>query len=300
MCSTCGHCSRSHLHAPRQQWQRRGDGHIPSAVFITCVYTLHLQAHGSDLSSTTHIQQSAPGNYTAAGSGPAACKEGSSMHTAGLSPRTPAVARNGLYVDAGLDSHSTAAGHFDCSTPSRRTTLEPRVTLDDALQHSSEQHTVSASAPALRRLKRLSLKTPNHAFSEIPANAGAVLVLYVDSSPIDQAVMSALLNSEPGYKLASASTGRQALDMVLSAEWLPDIILIDVMLPDMKPSDVCNSLRAVYSTVELPVLLLSSRSGEEDMLAALEGGQVNDFLLKPLRRLELMARINSQVGKRAR
>jgi DNA-binding response OmpR family regulator len=57
---------------------------------------------------------------------------------------------------------------------------------------------------------------------------------------------------------------------------------------------VCSQLRSVFGPLELPIVLLSSRSGEADMLAALERG-VNDFLIKPLRRTELLARINSQV-----
>jgi DNA-binding response OmpR family regulator len=58
---------------------------------------------------------------------------------------------------------------------------------------------------------------------------------------------------------------------------------------------VCSHLRSMFQPLELPIVLLSSRSGEADMLAALERG-VNDFLIKPLRRTELLARINSQVG----
>jgi DNA-binding response OmpR family regulator len=58
---------------------------------------------------------------------------------------------------------------------------------------------------------------------------------------------------------------------------------------------VCSQIRDVFGPLELPIVLLSSRSGEADMLAALERG-VNDFLIKPLRRTELLARINSQVG----
>ena len=53
-------------------------------------------------------------------------------------------------------------------------------------------------------------------------------------------------------------------------------------------------MRAAFSPLELPIMLLASRSGEAEALAALEAG-VNDFLIKPLRRRELLARINSQV-----
>lgn len=55
-------------------------------------------------------------------------------------------------------------------------------------------------------------------------------------------------------------------------------------------------LRSQFSPLELPILLITTRSGEADALAALEKG-VNDFLLKPLRLVELQARINSQVRR---
>jgi DNA-binding response OmpR family regulator len=58
---------------------------------------------------------------------------------------------------------------------------------------------------------------------------------------------------------------------------------------------VCKVLRLHFSPLELPILLVSARSGEADALAALDK-DVNDFLLKPLRRMELQARINRQVG----
>jgi hypothetical protein len=66
--------------------------------------------------------------------------------------------------------------------------------------------------------------------------------------------------------------------------------------PSANPNpQVCKVLRLHFSPLELPILLVSARSGEADALAALDKG-VNDFLLKPLRRMELQARINSQVG----
>jgi DNA-binding response OmpR family regulator len=58
---------------------------------------------------------------------------------------------------------------------------------------------------------------------------------------------------------------------------------------------VCKVLRLHFSPLELPILLATAHSGEAEALAALEKG-VNDFLLKPLRLMELQARINSQVG----
>ncbi|KAF8068337.1 Gyc88E [Scenedesmus sp. PABB004] len=160
----------------------------------------------------------------------------------------------------------------------------------------------AAGLPSLgvQRLRRFSLRksAPRQAYSEAPAHCGVALVLCVNASPIDQAVVSALLGGEASLSLAFAGSGQAALDAVLCGAWLPDVLLMDVALPDMRSSEVTAALRAVYSPAELPIVLMSSRSGEADMLAALEGG-VNDFLIKPMRRTELLARINSQLMIRA-
>ncbi|KAF6254791.1 hypothetical protein COO60DRAFT_286934 [Scenedesmus sp. NREL 46B-D3] len=142
----------------------------------------------------------------------------------------------------------------------------------------------SGGCPSTRRRR---LPTPR-------PTGGTMLVLYVDSSPIDQAVASVLLDNEPGLRLVSVSSGAEALEVVFSGQWLPDLVLMDVLLQDMAASEVCRQVRCAFGSLELPIVLLSSRSGEAGMLAALERG-VNDFLIKPLRRIELLARVNSQV-----
>lgn len=130
----------------------------------------------------------------------------------------------------------------------------------------------------LQRLqRRLSqYTTQKQAYSD--AHAGTMLVLYVDSSPIDQAVAGVRLGSEPGLLLACVSSGSEALEAVFGGKWLPDLVLMDVALHDAPASEVAGQMRAAFSPLELPIMLLASRSGEAEALAALEAG-VNDFLI---------------------
>lgn len=92
--------------------------------------------------------------------------------------------------------------------------------------------------------------TSVQAYSEVPGHAGRVLVLYVDKNPINQAVVAMLLGSEGQtvreFKVVSARCGREALDMIFSSTYLPDLVLLDSMLPDMRASEVraAEQLRA--------------------------------------------------------
>ncbi|WIA10771.1 hypothetical protein OEZ85_010940 [Tetradesmus obliquus] len=100
----------------------------------------------------------------------------------------------------------------------------------------------------------------------------ALVTRLLDSSPIDQAVAGVRLGSEPGLLLACVSSGSEALEAVFGGKWLPDLVLMDVALHDAPASEVAGQMRAAFSPLELPIMLLASRSGEAQALAALEAG----------------------------
>ena len=116
------------------------------------------------------------------------------------------------------------------------------------------------------------------------ASAGKVRVLVIDDEPeIRRAVQMGLASGD--YVVAWAPTGQQGLEMV--AQWHPDIVLLDLSLPDMDGIEVTRTLRS-WSAV--PILILSVRSGDADKIAALELG-ADDYLTKPFSMGELLARI---------
>jgi CheY-like chemotaxis protein len=98
--------------------------------------------------------------------------------------------------------------------------------------------------------------------------------------------------AEQGYGLITATTGQQGID--LFAQQHPDVLVLDHSLPDMTGLDV---LRQVRQRSKLPVIFCTARDGQEDVVTALREG-ADDYLRKPIRRLELLARVES-VTRRA-
>src|SRR6266496_247758 len=123
-----------------------------------------------------------------------------------------------------------------------------------------------------------------------PANAadrqGRILV--VDDTPQNVRLLDAILTPR-GYTVVGASSGQQALDLV--AEQLPDIVLLDIMMPGMDGHAVCRRLRADPATALLPVVMVTA-SGDQNKVKALESG-ADDFIPKPVNQTELLARVRS-------
>ncbi len=109
-------------------------------------------------------------------------------------------------------------------------------------------------------------------------------VLVIDDEPeIGRAVRAGLRGAE--FSVEWVATAAEGLERV--AQWRPDVILLDLSLPDMDGVEVCRQLRAWTQT---PVIVLSVRSREGDKVAALEQG-ADDYLTKPFGMGELIARI---------
>jgi len=113
-------------------------------------------------------------------------------------------------------------------------------------------------------------------------------VLLVDSDREFCDFLSGLL-SECGYEVLHAATGEEATRMALSH--CPELILIERTLPDMEGIKVVQSVRE-WSL--LPILILSEQS-EEEMVAELLDGGADDYILKPIRPLELLARMRAAI-----
>jgi len=100
--------------------------------------------------------------------------------------------------------------------------------------------------------------------------------------------MEALL-SPRGFEVISTASGREGLD------WLEgrsaDIVLLDIVMPEMNGYEVCRRLRASDTTQMLPVVMLTS-SDDEDKVQAIEAG-ADDFISRPFNAAELLARVRS-------
>lgn len=115
------------------------------------------------------------------------------------------------------------------------------------------------------------------------------LILVVDDEIISRSTIEILLTAE-GYELIFAENGKEAL--VKAAELIPDLMLLDVMMPEMNGFEVCQQLRANPRTTKLPVVMITALDDRESRLRGLEVG-ADDFMSKPFDRAELRARIRT-------
>jgi CheY-like chemotaxis protein len=113
-------------------------------------------------------------------------------------------------------------------------------------------------------------------------------VLVVDDDLVIIDLMKRWLERE-GHVVAHALTGPAALE-ALAADPLPDLVLLDVMLPRMDGFAVLRRLRAAERTRELPVVIVSSFDRDQDMARGLELG-ADDYLVKPLMEYHFLGRI---------
>lgn len=114
-------------------------------------------------------------------------------------------------------------------------------------------------------------------------------ILVVDDNPQNVEIMKARLSSQ-NYTVIEAFNGEEALAKVAENE--PDLILLDVMMPKMDGFQVCEKLKADEKTKLIPIIIVSARSGSEDILKGLQLG-ADEYLPKPFEHIELLARVKN-------
>ena len=119
------------------------------------------------------------------------------------------------------------------------------------------------------------------------------LVLVVDDEPAQRAMLSYNIEAQ-GYRTVTAGDGEEAL--VVADEQRPDIILLDWMLPKLSGIEVCRQLKARGPTREIPVIIVSARTEEEDRIRGLDTG-ADDYITKPYSLNELMARLKANLRR---
>lgn len=119
-------------------------------------------------------------------------------------------------------------------------------------------------------------------------------ILIVDDRPDNLRVLAALL-TEQQYKVRSVISGRLALTVAQEAQ--PDVILLDIMMPDMDGYAVCQQLKRQQDTAEIPIIFLSAMDASLDKVKAFQVGGV-DFISKPFHAEEVILRIDTQLKLR--
>lgn len=144
----------------------------------------------------------------------------------------------------------------------------------------------------------LSLQTPQTADKSQLAQTSRILLIE-DEDLIRDMVVVAL--EEEGYEVYTANNGREALNILQSpdfsrAKLTPDLIILDLMLPEVNGLDICRSLR--YQGDITPILIVSAKSSETDRVLGLEVG-ADDYLSKPFSMRELIARCRALLRRQS-
>lgn len=119
-------------------------------------------------------------------------------------------------------------------------------------------------------------------------------ILVVDDTLENIQVLGIVLKKE-GYVINVAQDGKTALEMVEKVQ--PNLILLDIVMPEMDGYEVCRRLKQNPETKEIPVIFLTAKADTESIVAGFETGAV-DYITKPFRKQELLARVKTHLELR--
>ena len=117
------------------------------------------------------------------------------------------------------------------------------------------------------------------------------LILIVDDNPDNITMLGSLLTKN-GYTVGAAPDGHKALKFVENK--LPDLILLDIMMPGMDGFEVCVKLKSDSLTKHIPVIFLTAKTGVEDIVKGFKTGGA-DYVTKPFNAEELLVRVNTHI-----
>jgi diguanylate cyclase (GGDEF)-like protein len=120
------------------------------------------------------------------------------------------------------------------------------------------------------------------------------LIMVVDDISQNLHLLDQILNTA-GYNTTFCTDGQQALERLQFTQ--PDLILLDLMMPDLSGIDVCKAIRAHPEQNELPIIFITASNEREHLLEAFEQG-ANDYVTKPVHALELLARVKTHLSLR--
>jgi PleD family two-component response regulator len=125
-----------------------------------------------------------------------------------------------------------------------------------------------------------------------PARRRRKRILLVDDSEVALMTERMILQRAGSFELLYARNGREAVSVAREAR--PDLILLDVVMPEMGGFDACQALRDEAATHEIPIILVTTRGDAEHVETGFASG-CSDYVTKPLNGVELIAKIRSLI-----
>lgn len=123
-------------------------------------------------------------------------------------------------------------------------------------------------------------------------NLKNVSILIVDDTPKNIQLLGTILKNA-GYKVNVATNGLQALSVLEKLK--PDLILLDVMMPDLDGYETCKRIKEINHLKDIPIIFLTAKTQTEDIVKGFELGAV-DYIVKPFNALELLARVKTHLS----
>ncbi len=118
-------------------------------------------------------------------------------------------------------------------------------------------------------------------------------VFVVDDEPDVVELIETVLELE-GYEVETETSGRRALARMLQAP--PDLVLLDLMMPDLDGMELLKLLRAQPQGADVPVIIVSARTGQLDQIGSLQLG-ANAYICKPFSNRDLLAQVEQLIGR---
>lgn len=118
------------------------------------------------------------------------------------------------------------------------------------------------------------------------------VILVVDDVPENRKILATIINKNTNYTVTLAPDGRSVLQAI--EEDIPDLILLDIMMPGMDGYEVANVLRSKEATKDIPILFITAVIDVESVVKAFESGGI-DYITKPFNKQELLARVNTHM-----
>jgi two-component system, OmpR family, response regulator VicR len=119
-------------------------------------------------------------------------------------------------------------------------------------------------------------------------------VVYIEDEP-EMIDLVRLILSRKGYEVIGAGGGREGLEVI--RQKLPDLVLLDLMMPDMDGWDVYQQMKAVDTTRDIPVIVITAKAQSIDKVLGLHIAKVDDYISKPFSPQELVDRVEKVIGR---